>query len=61
MSRHSTDNSRIIAVEKSLQKRYYATIDIFITLIIRILESKFTNLSLHYSYWERLKKKSTNQ
>ena len=30
-----TDNSQTIADKRPLQKRYYATFDIFITLIIR--------------------------
>jgi len=41
------DNSLPIANKKPLQKRYYAAIDIFITLIIRILENRFTNRILH--------------
>lgn len=41
------DNSLTIADKKPLQKRYYATINIFITLIIRILENRFTNRILH--------------
>ena len=42
-----TDNSLTIADKKPLQKRYCATIGIFITLIIRILEDRFTNSILH--------------
>lgn len=41
------DNSLTIADKKPLQKRYCATIGIFITLIIRILEDRFTNRILH--------------
>lgn|GEM_PF-6432893 len=42
-----TDNSLPIADKKPLQKRYYATFVIFIALIIRILENRFTNRILH--------------
>ncbi len=42
-----TDNSLPIADKKPLQKRYYATIDIYTILILRILEIRFTNRILH--------------
>lgn len=41
------DNSLTIADKKPLHKRYYATIDIFTTLIIRVLWNRFTNRILH--------------